>query len=72
MLYNNTAENSVMLTQLDGTPIKSFPIHLYNDQALESNNLPKDHARQGFGRGLCVINNGEYIVAGSSPSTISV
>ena len=35
------------------------------------NDLPKDHARQAFGRGLCVANN-NLIIGGSSPATISV
>ena len=28
--------------------------------------------RQGFGRGLCVFNDGKLVAGGSSPSTVSV
>ena len=34
-------------------------------------NLPKDFARQAFGRGLCKTKNG-LIIGGSSPALISV
>ena len=33
--------------------------------------LPQDHARQAFGRGLCVLGEG-LIAGGSSPATVSV
>ena len=33
--------------------------------------VPQDHARQAFGRGLCLTGDG-LIIAGSSPSTVSV
>lgn len=72
LLFNNTAANCISLTRRDGSPLKSFAVTLYNDTELHNNNLPSDHARQGFCRGLCVINNGEFVVGGSSPSTISV
>lgn len=72
LLYNHTAVNSIYMTQRDGSPIKSFPIHTYNAGELINNDLPDDHARQGFGRGLCIINNGEFIAGGASPSTVSV
>ena len=34
-------------------------------------NIPEDHARQSFARGLC-ISNESLIIGGSSPSTITV
>ena len=72
LLFNHTAANSIYMTRRDSTLIKSYPIHIYDEQELENSALPNDHARQGFGRGLCIINDGEIIAAGSSPSTISV
>jgi glutamine cyclotransferase len=33
-------------------------------------NVPKDHARQAFGRGLCMTKEG-LAIGGSSPSTIT-
>lgn len=56
---------------LDGQIIDSFPIIHYPEEKLLMNELPKDHARHAFGRGLCVANN-NLIIGGSSPATISV
>ena len=43
----------------------------YEEKKLLNNNLPNDHARQAFGRGLCVLDK-NIIISGSSPATISV
>ncbi|MDH3981256.1 MAG: hypothetical protein OEU91_12170 [Gammaproteobacteria bacterium] len=72
LLFNNTAANCISLTRRDGTPVRSWAVTLYDETTLRNSNLANDHARQGFCRGLCVINNGKFIVGGSSPSTISV
>jgi hypothetical protein len=37
---------------------------------LEYNDIPEDHARQGFGRGLCEWKEG-IVIVGSSPATVS-
>jgi hypothetical protein len=72
LLFNNTAANCISLTGRDGTPIRSWDVPLYEEAALRNNALPNDHARQGFCRGLCITNDGEFIVGGSSPSTLTV
>lgn len=72
IIFNNTAANCISITRRDGTPVQSFPVPVYGTRELVNSGLPEDHARQGFARGLCVIEDGEYLVAGSSPSTISV
>ncbi|MGD2090358.1 MAG: hypothetical protein PVH61_29545 [Candidatus Aminicenantes bacterium] len=71
VLINDTANNQVAYLSLDGQIIESFPILLYPEKKLKMNNLPEDHARQAFGRGLCVTDD-DLIIGGSSPATISV
>jgi hypothetical protein len=72
LLYNNTSANCIAVTARDGSLIQTFPVTMYAEDTLQHNDLPSDHARQGFCRGLCLINDGELIAGGSSPSTISV
>ena len=70
VLANLTEENKVAYMDLKGNLLQSFPIIQYPEGKLQNRNLPKDHARQAFGRGLCTTGNG-IIVGGSSPGTIS-
>lgn len=71
VLANCTEMNAVCLLDRQGRVERRFPIKMYAEGELLNTHLPKDHARQGFGRGLCVLESG-LIAAGSSPSTISV
>ncbi len=71
ILMHNTAEDHVLHARRDGTPLERWALPRYDDARLEYSALPADHARQAFGRGLCVTHDG-LIIAGSSPSTISV
>ena len=53
-------------------PRRAFPVPVYDPSELEHAELADGQlARQGFGRGLCVIND-RIIAAGSSPSTITL
>lgn len=70
LLMNNTDDEDVLVTSVKGTKIEHFDIVKYDESTLLHNNFSKDHARQAFGRGLCSY--GDYIIAGSSPATISV
>jgi hypothetical protein len=70
LLMNNTVKDSVIMMSPKGRIITEFEIKRYPADALIHTNLPSDHARQAFGRGLCSFEN--YIVAGSSPATISI
>ena len=70
LLINDTAKNKISYLSLNGQTIESFPILHYPEEKLVMNNLPEDHARQAFGRGLCT-NGGDLIIGGSSPATIS-
>ena len=76
VLFNDTAANHVrwrMNGQTDSNDVadRSFAVREYPADALLHNDLPQDHARQGFGRGLCLVGD-ELVAGGSSPATISV
>jgi hypothetical protein len=68
IIYNDTRANRVVVASRANRIEKSFPGPQFRE-------LPKssadDYARQGFGRGLCSLGD-NYIIAGSSPSTVSV
>jgi hypothetical protein len=71
VLFNDTGSNVVRFVGRDGTQ-KAFPVPVYDPSELEHAELADGQvARQGFGRGLCVIND-RVIAAGSSPSTITL
>jgi hypothetical protein len=70
VLYNDTRNNRVSYLGRNGRSI-TLPIKHYDERALLNSYLPQDHARQAFGRGLCVLGEG-LIAGGSSPSTISI
>lgn len=71
VLLNHTKTDCIAYLTRDGKILSYFKIKYYNEADLYNNHLPKDHARQGFGRGLCISKNG-LIISGSSPATISV
>jgi hypothetical protein len=68
IIYNDTRADRVVVASRSNRIEMSFPVPQFRD-------LPKssadDYARQGFGRGLCLLGD-NYIIAGSSPSTVSV
>jgi hypothetical protein len=71
VLFNDTGSDVVRYAGRDGTQIV-FPVPKYEDAELEQVELADGKlARQGFGRGLCVINE-RIIAAGSSPSTVTL
>lgn len=71
VLLNDTAGDRVLYANLQGETIRAFPVVRYPEEALTHADLPEDHARQAFARGLCVADK-DVLIAGSSPSTISV
>jgi hypothetical protein len=71
VLYNDTARDRVVTADKNGTVTEIHEIPIYDESQLKWTHLTADRARQGFGRGLCVSADG-YIIAGSSPSTISI
>jgi hypothetical protein len=71
VIFNDTAANFLRFVTRDGTE-KRFPFPMYDESELEYAGIDDSKiARQGFGRGLCVIAP-NLVAAGSSPSTISV
>ena len=71
VLFNDTGSDCVRYVPRQGQQ-RAFRIRTYDESALEFAGVDDSRvARQGFGRGLCVIND-RLIAAGSSPSTISI
>jgi len=71
VLFNDTASDVVRYVGRDGTQ-QAFRVPVYDEAELEHAELADGKlARQGFGRGLCVIND-RLIAAGSSPSTVTL
>jgi hypothetical protein len=71
VLFNDTAANHVRYVSRDGTQ-RNFHISQYDSDELTHAELGDENvARQGFGRGLCVVGD-DIIAAGSSPSTVTL
>jgi hypothetical protein len=71
VMFNDTASDVLRYARRDGTETR-FAVPKYDFDKLTHTDLGDDKlARQGFGRGLCVINE-SLIAAGSSPSTITI
>ena len=71
VLCNDTASDRVAYYHQSGELLESFPVVYYPEEELRWTHLTQDRARQAFARGLCISDQG-LIIAGSSPSTISV
>lgn len=71
VLLNDTASDVVRYVSRSGqsvaVSVPSFPEEELEYRGVDDSRI----ARQGFGRGLCIINE-QLIAAGSSPSTISI
>ena len=71
VLFNDTADDHVRYVSRSGDQ-QAFPIVTYDEADIEFSGIDDSKiARQGFGRGLCVIDD-RFIAAGSSPSTVSL
>lgn len=70
IIYNNTANDRIILQGIERKIVKSFEIIKYDKKELIKSDIPDDHARQAFGRGLCFTEG--LMIGGSSPATISV
>lgn len=71
VIFNDTAANYLRFVTRDGEE-RRFPFPTYDENDLEYAGVDDSKvARQGFGRGLCVVAPG-LVAAGSSPSTVSV
>lgn len=71
VLFNDTKSDAVRHVSHDGQQ-SAFQIRTYPESDIEFAGVDDTKvARQGFGRGLCVISD-RLIAAGSSPSTITI
>lgn len=68
IIYNDTRSDRVVIATRKNKIERTFPVPGFPDLPRSSKD---DYARQGFGRGLCTLGD-DYIVAGSSPSTVFV
>jgi hypothetical protein len=71
LLFNDTASDALRYVARDGQQqvfrIKRYPESEIRFAGIDDSNI----ARQGFGRGLCVVGD-RFVAGGSSPSTISL
>ena len=71
VIFNDTKSDVIRHVSRNGESIV-LPVPIYNTEELQFHGVDDTKvARQGFGRGLCVVNEC-LIAAGSSPSTISL
>jgi|TARA_B110000305_G_scaffold25654_1_gene23351 hypothetical protein len=71
VIFNDTKSDVIRHVSRNGESIV-LPVPIYNTEELQFHGVDDTKvARQGFGRGLCVVNE-RLIAAGSSPSTISL
>ena len=71
IIFNHTKGEEICFANRNGKQLAKWPILSFDESELINKDIPEDHARQGFGRGLS-IHNEEIIIGGSSPATISV
>jgi hypothetical protein len=70
VIYNDTASDRLVIADKKHRINQAFTIPKYDVGELSHTDVPGDHARQGFGRGLCLYGE-DIVIGGSSPSTIS-
>ena len=71
VLFNDTASDHVRFVGRGGANV-ALPIVKYDESAIEHAGIDDSKvARQGFGRGLCPVDE-RYVAGGSSPSTITL
>jgi hypothetical protein len=70
VILNHTDTDRIVHVSRKGRVRRSFPLVHYESEHLLHSDLTRDLARQAFGRGLAVVNDG-LIVGGSSPATLT-
>ena len=70
VIYNATEDHAIVFADKTGRPRIRLKIPTPGPAELDNAGLPNDHARPGFGRGLCWTNDG-VVIAGASPSTVT-
>lgn len=69
LLFNDTRNDQIRLTSERNNVIKSFKLPQLDSRRFVNSDLPNDHARPYFSRGLVLA--GDRIYAGMSPATIN-
>ncbi len=70
VIYNDTRQDRIVIVDRGGRIRQSFEVPRYESGELLHTDVPEDHARQSFARGLC-LSGEDFIIGGSSPSTIT-
>ncbi|MEM8685386.1 MAG: hypothetical protein AAGF72_18335 [Pseudomonadota bacterium] len=71
VLFNDTRSDAVRYVSREGEE-RVFRVPVYEQSLLQNTDLDDTRvARQGFGRGLCVLSD-TLVAAGSSPSTVTL
>jgi len=72
VLFNDSKADAVRYASRTGEEDRALTVPKYDPDEIEQNGIDDSRiARQGFARGLCLINE-RIVAAGSSPSTISL
>ena len=71
LLMNHSPTHRMMFTDMRGRIQKTWSVPLYDNDKLEFANVPRDHAYQGFCRGIAEAGE-NLIIQGSSPATINL
>ena len=71
VIFNDTSNNRIVYSTIKNKIINHYNVKSYNSEDLLMSHIPNDHARQAFGRGMCLWYD-KYIIGGSSPATISI
>jgi len=72
VLFNDSKADAVRYASRSGEEDRALKVPKYDPADIESKGIDDTRvARQGFGRGLCLIND-RIVAAGSSPSTVSL
>ena len=71
VIFNDTASDCVRIVPRNGEQ-QAFKIRTYDPTEIRYEGIDDSKiARQGFGRGLCIVDE-RFVVGGSSPSTITL
>ena len=72
VLFNDSEADAVRYASRSGDEDRALKVPTYDDAEIENREADDTGvARQGFARGLCLIND-RVVAAGSSPATISL
>ena len=69
VVYNATTQDATVVADRRGIERAVMRVPRYGETELINNDIPEDHARQGFARGLCWTD--EHLIVGSSPTTVT-